>query len=87
MDIHSVPTIARGCRLHATEPLLLIPEGTLQLSGPARDILALSDGQRTVASIVEHLLAQYSGADRAQMEQDVLGLLERLEQRGVVKGS
>lgn len=85
MDTNSVPKLAVGCRLHPTEPILLIPEGTLKLTGPARDILGELDGDRNVAQIVDKLHAQYAGADRALIEQDVLSLLERMAQRGVLR--
>jgi pyrroloquinoline quinone biosynthesis protein D len=85
MDLNSNPRLAPGCRLHPSEPVLLVPEGTLNLAGPARDILAQIDGRRSVSTIVETLLQQYSGAPREEMTQDVLNLLKRMEQRGVVK--
>ncbi len=86
MDTASVPRLAAGCRLHPTEPLLLIPEGTLKLSGPSRDILSSLDGVRTVGELIDILHAQYAGADKEQIRQDVLNLLERMQQRGVVRG-
>jgi pyrroloquinoline quinone biosynthesis protein D len=85
MDMHSIPRLAPGCRLHPAEPLLLVPEGTLNLAGPARDILAHVDGKLTVAEIVDGLLAEYSGAPKEEMAADVLNLLNRMERRGVVR--
>lgn len=85
MDIDSIPKLAPGCRLHPSEAVLLVPEGTLNLSGPARDILAQLDGKQNVAGIIDQLLAQYSGAPKDEMTQDVLNLLTRMEQRGVVR--
>lgn len=85
MDLNSVPRLAPGCRLHPTEAVLLVPEGTLNLAGPARDILAQLNGERNVAAIIDQLLAQYSGAPVDEMTQDVLNLLSRMEQRGVVR--
>jgi pyrroloquinoline quinone biosynthesis protein D len=85
MDLQSIPRLAPGCRLHPSEPVLLVPEGTLSLAGPARDILAQLDGRQNVAAIVDQLLAQYSGAPKDEMTQDVLNLLSRMEQRGVVR--
>jgi coenzyme PQQ biosynthesis protein PqqD len=64
---------------------MLIPEGTLKLQGPARDILAQLDGKQSVAAIVEELARQYEGVDKDDIQQDVLSLLERMEQRGVVR--
>jgi pyrroloquinoline quinone biosynthesis protein D len=64
---------------------MLIPEGTLKLQGPAREILAHLDGKQSVAAIVDDLLKQYEGVDRDDIQQDVLSLLDRMEQRGVVR--
>jgi len=85
MDLNATPRLAPGCRLHSTEAVLLIPEGALNLQGPAREILAHLDGKRTVAAITEELIQQYSGVDSDDIRQDVLGLLERMVQRGVVR--
>jgi pyrroloquinoline quinone biosynthesis protein D len=85
MDLNSTPRLAPGCRLHPSEPVLLVPEGTLNLAGPARDILARLDGKQNVAMIIDELLTQYSGAPKEEMTADVLRLLNRMEQRGVVR--
>jgi pyrroloquinoline quinone biosynthesis protein D len=85
MDLHATPRLAPGCRLHPTEAVLLIPEGTLKLQGPARDILTQLDGKQSVAAIVEELAQQFEGVDRDDIQRDVLSLLERMEQRGVVR--
>jgi pyrroloquinoline quinone biosynthesis protein D len=85
MDLKSIPKLAPGCRLHPSEPILLVPEGTLNLAGPAHDVLAQVDGKRSVTEIVERLLLEYSGAPREKMLEDTLGLLQRMEERGVVK--
>ena len=85
MEISSVPKIAPGCRLHPTEDVLLVPEGTLNLSGPSREILARLDGKRDVHAIVTDLLQQFEGSDAEEVRNDVLGLLNRLQERGVVR--
>jgi pyrroloquinoline quinone biosynthesis protein D len=85
MDLNATPRLAPGCRLHPTEAVLLVPEGTLNLRGPARDILSHLDGRQNVAAIVDELLKLYSGVDSSDMQRDVLSLLERMEQRGVVR--
>ncbi|HXP07174.1 MAG TPA: pyrroloquinoline quinone biosynthesis peptide chaperone PqqD [Acidobacteriaceae bacterium] len=85
MDIESIPAFAPGCRLHPTQDVLLVPEGTLQLAGPSRDVLARIDGKHTVTAIVDELLLEYEGADAAEVRADVLQLLASLEQRGVVR--
>ena len=85
MDLHATPRLAPGCRLHPTEPVLLIPEGTLNLQGPAREILTYLDGKQSVAGIMDALQKQYPSVDSDHMQQDVLSLLDRMVQRGVVR--
>jgi pyrroloquinoline quinone biosynthesis protein D len=85
MDPNATPRLAPGCRLHPTQAILLVPEGALTLQGPAREILAQLDGKQTVSSIVDELRKQYPGADQDELQQDVVSLLERMEQRGVVR--
>jgi pyrroloquinoline quinone biosynthesis protein D len=85
MDSNSIPKLSPGCRLHPTEPMLLVPEGTLNLAGPARDVLAHVDGKLSVEAIVDKLLVEYVGAPKEEMAEDVLNLLNRMEQRGVVR--
>jgi pyrroloquinoline quinone biosynthesis protein D len=85
MDLHATPRLAPGCRLHPTEAVMLIPEGTLKLQGPAREILAQLDGKQSVAAIVDELVKQYEGVDKNDIQHDVLSLLERMELRGVVR--
>jgi pyrroloquinoline quinone biosynthesis protein D len=85
MDLNSIPRLAPGCRLHPTQSVLLVPEGTLNLTGPTREILTRLDGQQTVTAIIADLLLQYADADAHEVQGDVLSLLERMEQRGVVR--
>jgi pyrroloquinoline quinone biosynthesis protein D len=85
MDMNSIPMMARGCRLHPTEDVLLMPEGTLELNGPSRDVLARVDGSRDLTAIVEDLLQEYQGADEAEVRSDVLALLLDLKKRGVLR--
>jgi pyrroloquinoline quinone biosynthesis protein D len=85
MDMGSIPAFAPGCRLHPTQDVLLVPEGTLELGGPSRDVLNRVDGKNSVAAIVDELLQEYEGADEPEVRTDVLALLTTLEQRGVVR--
>lgn len=85
MDLNSTPRLAPGCRLHPTESVLLVPEGTLNLTGPTREILMKLDGKQSVTMIVTDLVQQYEGAEASVIEADVLSLLKRLQQRGVVR--
>jgi pyrroloquinoline quinone biosynthesis protein D len=85
MDMNSIPMVARGCRLHPTQDVLLMPEGTLELNGSSRDVLARVDGIRDVTAIVRELLQEYEGAPESEVSADVLALLQDLKQRGVLK--
>jgi pyrroloquinoline quinone biosynthesis protein D len=85
MELNSTPRLAPGCRLHPTDSVLLIPEGTLNLTGPSREILSMLDGKRTVADVVTALVQQYQDVDEKEIGEDVLSLLNRLQQRGVLR--
>ena len=61
--------------------VLLFPEGLLVLNETAAAILALCDGQRSVAQIAAELGARYS----RPADQDVLQLLNRLLQKRLVE--
>jgi pyrroloquinoline quinone biosynthesis protein D len=88
MERNRVPRLAPGCRLNAAggpEDLLLIPEGALRLKGPARAIVELCDGERTLAGIVEELQRRYPSAQPATIETEAVALLARLRDRGVLE--
>ena len=85
---NSVPRLAPGCRLNAAggpEDLLLIPEGALRLKGPARTIVELCNGERTLADIVEELQRHYPSAQPVRIETEAVALLARLRDRGVLE--
>lgn len=80
--------LAPGCRLNAAggpEDLLLIPEGALRLKGPARSIVELCNGERTLAEIVEELQGHYASEHSARIETEAVALLSRLRDRGVLE--
>jgi pyrroloquinoline quinone biosynthesis protein D len=85
MEMNSIPMVVRGRRLHPTQDVLLMPEGTLELNGPSRDVLTRVDGNRDVAAIVQELLQEYEGAEEAEIRTDVLALLQDLKDRGVLR--
>jgi coenzyme PQQ biosynthesis protein PqqD len=83
-----VPRLAPGCRLGTAEGqqnLLLIPEGALRLKGPARAIVELCDGQRSLRDVVAELARLYPSDDASRIETEVVALLERLRDRGVLE--
>jgi len=80
--------LAPGCRLGVAtgqEDLLLIPEGALRLKGPARAIVELCDGQRTLAGVVEELVRRYPTADTGRIEAETAALVSGLRDRGVLE--
>jgi len=86
----SVPQLAPGCRLNAPgqpEDLLLIPEGALRLKGPARSIVELCDGARTVREIIEHLQRNHPPENAARIETEAIAFLTRLRDRRVIECS
>lgn len=88
IDRDRVLRLAPGCRLSAAgsqEDLLLMPESALRLTGPARAILALCDGTRAMAAIVEELVRLYPAAEAARIEADTASLLQQLRDRGAVE--
>ncbi|HEV2425095.1 MAG TPA: pyrroloquinoline quinone biosynthesis peptide chaperone PqqD [Terriglobia bacterium] len=80
--------LAPGCRLSVSqdqEDVLLMPESVLKLKGPARAILELCDGTRTLPGIVEELKRKYPAADATRIESETADLLGRLRDRGAVE--
>lgn len=54
--------------------VLLYPEGMVQLNGPAGEILALVDGQKTVKEVVEALDQKFP--DAGGVQEDVLAFMQ-----------
>jgi pyrroloquinoline quinone biosynthesis protein D len=84
---NSKPRLADKARLKwdavREKHLLLFPEGVLVLNKTAHDVLALCDGQRTIAEIVKALAAQYA-VDTNAIDADVREILQRLAQKTFV---
>ena len=88
IEPNRVLRLAPGCRLNAAgspEDLLLIPEGAMRLKGPARSIVELCDGQRTLSEIVAELQRHYPSAQPTRIETEAVALLARLRERGVLE--
>jgi pyrroloquinoline quinone biosynthesis protein D len=73
------PRLAAKVRLKWDEvrqkPLLLFPEGVLVLNPTAHEVVALCDGQRTIAEIVKTLSEKFHSDT---IDADVKELLARL---------
>jgi pyrroloquinoline quinone biosynthesis protein D len=79
------PRISTRARLQydavRKKEVLLFPEGLLVLNETAAAVLALCDGQRSIADIAAELGARYA----RPVDQDVLTLLNRLAGRRLVE--
>jgi coenzyme PQQ biosynthesis protein PqqD len=88
VTLESVLRLAPGCRLNdhgSPQDLLLIPEGAMRMQGPARKIVELLNGQRTIREIIDELQHRYGTEDAARIETETLALLTRLRERGVLE--
>lgn len=86
-DLRQIPRFARGCRVQTrseSETVLLVPEGLLRLRGAGAEILALVDGERTVAEIVDRLRTQYPPEAHTQIATETISFLASLNQRSVL---
>jgi len=88
VTLESVLRLAPGCRLNdhgSPQDLLLIPEGAMRMQGPARKIVELLNGERTIREIIDELQHRYGTEDAARIESETLALLTRLRERGVLE--
>jgi pyrroloquinoline quinone biosynthesis protein D len=79
------PRLVTGARLQyddvREEHVLLVPEGAVRLNSTAAEVLELCDGERSLDEIVGTISARY---ERADLRDDVRGLVDGLTQRGLV---
>lgn len=82
----SILEIKPGHRLQWEETqgrfVILFPEGMVQLSASAGEILQLCDGDKTVADIIEQLTEKFSGAD---LTDDVIDFVTEAEVNGWIQ--
>ena len=87
LSLAAVPTLAARVRLQIDRvtgaPVLLYPEGVLELNETAGEVLRLCDGQRTVAEIIAALAAEFE-ATSDELTADVLACLAELRGRNLV---
>lgn len=83
------PRLASKARLRwdnvGKQHMLVFPEAALLLNESATAILKLCDGERLVEQIVDALVEQFTGADRALITNEVTALLTRLQTRGLLE--
>jgi pyrroloquinoline quinone biosynthesis protein D len=80
----NVPRLAPGCRMSQSAdlgPVLLLPESMLRLTGPGPRIVELCDGTRTLADVITSLQSEFSDADPAMIQREVLAFLASLRER------
>jgi pyrroloquinoline quinone biosynthesis protein D len=65
------------------EPVLLYPEGILELNDSAHEIVSRCDGLQTVSEIAEALAAEYE-TPREELLPDVLECLVDLQRRQLI---
>ena len=86
ITIDSILDIKPGHRLQWEETqdcfVILFPEGMVQLSASAGEIMQLCDGDKTVADIIEHLTKKFSGAD---LSDDVIEFITEAEGNGWIQ--
>jgi pyrroloquinoline quinone biosynthesis protein D len=84
LDHAARPALAPQVRLRddpvSGEPVLLYPEGFLQLNTTSHDILTRCDGIRTIREIAVLLAEEYDAA-LAELEADVAECLRELQAR------
>jgi len=83
---NSKPALAAGCRWGGSQerPILLFPEGAINVQGTGLAILELCDGQRTFSEILSELQRQYFGTDAEKIREDAGRFLEQLHEKRVV---
>jgi pyrroloquinoline quinone biosynthesis protein D len=82
------PKLAGYARLHTDpvtrRPLLLYPEGVLELEETTAAILSLCKGDSTVADITARLVERYEGSPE-EIARDVIDCLRALAARGLIQ--
>jgi len=87
-ELNATPRLASGVRLNEKSQhprMLLLPRGTLRISGPSLEIVQLCDGKNTVRQITEKLHKLYAKAEPERVTADLLSYLELLQTQGAVE--
>ncbi len=82
----AAPAFSRGAqaRLDDPEPIVVLPERAVKLSGSGREILALCDGRLSGLEIVDALRARHPDVDPARLADDVHDFLDDMVRLGVL---
>jgi len=91
IELAARPALAAKARLRYDRAsggyLLLYPERGLALNATATSILKLCNGELTVDGIVEQLQREYTGRTTPELQQEVVGFLEEMARRGLLRMS
>jgi pyrroloquinoline quinone biosynthesis protein D len=81
------PALAKHVRLRMDpltgEPVLLYPEGLVELNATAHEVLIRCDGNMSLTAIIEALAAEYE-APADELRGDVLDCVAQLHARNLV---
>lgn len=84
---NSLPALARGVRLRddpiTGEPILLYPEGVLELDETTHEIVRRCSGNATLEAIILALADEYE-IDAETLQSDVRECLEQLRERMLI---
>ena len=64
--------------------IILAPERVFELDAIAHEVVALCDGERTLAMIVDTLAAKFDRAPRDAIAGDVTAMLQGLADKGFI---
>lgn len=78
-----VPSVRLQTARATGEPVLLYPEGILELNETSREIALYCDGQRSVNEIIVALAGQYE-CPVEELREDVIHCLEELHRRKLI---
>jgi pyrroloquinoline quinone biosynthesis protein D len=88
IDLETVPRLAPHMRLRFDQTrqtwAVQAPERTFMLDTIAHAIISRCDGATSIVGVVDGLCVAFPGAPRGLIEKDVLVLLQRFADKGVV---
>jgi len=89
INLASKPRLAPRARLrwdrHDRQHVLVFPEAALMLNPTAAETLKLCNGARTIEEIIDDLAARFRQERRATIAADVIDLLSRIFERGLLE--
>jgi pyrroloquinoline quinone biosynthesis protein D len=87
IDVKGHPALAARARLQTDaatgQPVLLYPEGIIELNATAHDILVRCDGKTALDQILAGLAAEYDVSHK-DLREDVFACLDELHRRNLI---